>query len=60
MWTRLSIGCGRLAGRQAFVSRGDSRSVIRLVGDTDQLAQLNLARLRGVADVVRHRRPVRR
>jgi 3-deoxy-7-phosphoheptulonate synthase len=43
----------RAAGGQAFVSRGDSRSVIGLVGDTDQLAQLNLARLHGVADVVR-------
>ena len=42
------------AGGEAFVSRGESRTIIGLSGDIDRFAAtLNLAGLPGVADVVR-------
>jgi 3-deoxy-7-phosphoheptulonate synthase len=43
----------RAAGGEAFVSRGVSRTIVGLTGDTDHLATLNLAAMRGVGDVVR-------
>src|SRR5499427_6595590 len=44
----------RDAGGEAFVSRGESRTIIGLSGDIDRFAAtLNLAGLPGVADVVR-------
>ncbi len=42
------------AGGEAFVSRGESRTIIGLSGDIERFAvTLNLAGLPGVADVVR-------
>ncbi len=41
------------AGGEAFVSRGESRTVIGLVGDIDRFHGLNLRALTGVAEVVR-------
>jgi len=44
----------RGAGGDAFISRGVSRTIVGVTGDIDRLAAtLNLASLRGVADVVR-------
>src|ERR1700739_1179912 len=44
----------RDAGGEAFVSRGESRTIIGLSGDIERFAvTLNLAGLPGVADVVR-------
>ncbi|WP_369216299.1 3-deoxy-7-phosphoheptulonate synthase [Streptomyces flavofungini] len=43
----------RAAGGDAFVSRGVTRTIVGLVGDVDAFAALDLARLRGVLDVVR-------
>jgi 3-deoxy-7-phosphoheptulonate synthase len=42
-----------MAGGEAFVSRGVSRTIIGLVGDVDQFGALNLRSYRGVSDVVR-------
>lgn len=39
------------AGGSAFVSRGEVRTIIGLVGDADRFRELNLRRMRGVADV---------
>ena len=41
------------AGGDAFVSRGDTRTIIGLVGDIDRFHGLNLRALAGVAEVVR-------
>jgi 3-deoxy-7-phosphoheptulonate synthase len=41
------------AGGEAFVSRGDERSIIGLVGDIDRFHGLNLRTYPGVAEVVR-------
>lgn len=41
------------AGGEAFVSRGESRTVIGLVGDVTRFHDLNLRALHGVIDVVR-------
>jgi len=41
------------AGGDAFVSRGDTRTIIGLVGDVDRFHGLNLRALPGVGDVVR-------
>jgi len=41
------------AGGSAFVSRGVERTIIGLIGDIELFLGLNLARLPGVADVVR-------
>ncbi len=41
------------AGGDAFVSRGDTRTIIGLVGDVDRFHGLNLRTLAGVGDVVR-------
>jgi 3-deoxy-7-phosphoheptulonate synthase len=41
------------AGGEAFVSRGVRRTIVGLVGDVSQFADLNLAALPGVGDVVR-------
>lgn len=41
------------AGGEAFVSRGESRTVVGLVGDIDRFHGLNLRALPGVLDVVR-------
>lgn len=41
------------AGGQAFVSRGDERTIIGLVGDLDRFHGLNLRTYPGVGDVVR-------
>jgi len=41
------------AGGDAFVSRGDTRTIIGLVGDLDRFHGLNLRALPGVSDVVR-------
>ncbi|HET7900974.1 MAG TPA: 3-deoxy-7-phosphoheptulonate synthase [Candidatus Nanopelagicales bacterium] len=41
------------AGGDAFVSRGDTRTIIGLVGDVDRFHGLNLRALPGVSDVVR-------
>ncbi|MBB6474611.1 3-deoxy-7-phosphoheptulonate synthase [Sphaerisporangium rubeum] len=41
------------AGGSAFVSRGVSRTIIGLVGDVAQFGTLDLAGMRGVADVMR-------
>ena len=44
----------RAAGGEAFVSRGESRTIIGLSGDIDRFAAtLNLASQPGVSDVVR-------
>src|SRR5450432_2234225 len=43
----------RTAGGDAFVSRGVSRTIIGLVGDTAQFSTLNLRSRPGVSDVVR-------
>jgi 3-deoxy-7-phosphoheptulonate synthase len=43
----------RSAGGDAFVSRGMSRTIVGLVGDTDHLDTLNLRGMPGVSDVVR-------
>jgi 3-deoxy-7-phosphoheptulonate synthase len=43
----------RMAGGEAFVSRGVSRTIIGLVGDIDQFGALNLRSRDGVGDVVR-------
>ena len=49
----------RDAGGEAFVSRGESRTIIGLSGDIERFtATLNLAGLPGVADVVRISVPV--
>jgi 3-deoxy-7-phosphoheptulonate synthase len=41
------------AGGEAFVSRGESRTIVGLVGDVDHFHGLNLRALPGVAEVVR-------
>jgi len=41
------------AGGEAFVSRGDTRTIIGLVGDVDRFHGLNLRALPGVSEVVR-------
>lgn len=41
------------AGGKAFVSRGESRTIIGLVGDVDHFHDLNLRALPGVGEVVR-------
>ena len=41
------------AGGEAFVSRGDTRTIIGLVGDLDRFHGLNLRALDGVTEVVR-------
>ena len=41
------------AGGEAFVSRGDTRTIVGLVGDIDRFHGLNLRALPGVAEVVR-------
>ena len=41
------------AGGSAFVSRGVARTIVGLVGDIELFWNLNLAGMRGVADVVR-------
>ena len=41
------------AGGEAFVSRGDTRTIVGLVGDVDKFHGLNLRTLPGVAEVVR-------
>jgi 3-deoxy-7-phosphoheptulonate synthase len=43
----------QVAGGEAFVSRGVSRTIIGLVGDVDQFSSLNLRSRSGVSDVVR-------
>jgi 3-deoxy-7-phosphoheptulonate synthase len=43
----------RVAGGEAFVSRGVARTIIGLVGDTEQFETLNLRGRPGVHDVVR-------
>src|SRR5450755_139656 len=43
----------RVAGGEAFVSRGVSRTIIGLVGDVEQFGTLNLRSRSGVSDVVR-------
>lgn len=40
-------------GGEAFVSRGEQRTIIGLVGDIDQFADLNLEGMAGVAETVR-------
>src|SRR6202451_1208623 len=48
------VGVVRDAGGEAFVSRGESRTIIGLSGDIERFAAtLNLAGLPGVANVVR-------
>src|SRR5258708_13841206 len=46
-------GLVRLAGGEAFVSRGVSRTIIGLVGDVDHFGALNLRSLSGVSEVIR-------
>jgi 3-deoxy-7-phosphoheptulonate synthase len=41
------------AGGDAFVSRGETRTIVGLVGDIDRFHDLNLRALPGVAEVVR-------
>lgn len=41
------------AGGEAFVSRGESRTIIGLIGDLEQFADLRLAGMPGVAETVR-------
>ncbi len=41
------------AGGEAFVSRGVSRTIVGLVGDVDQMRDLDLLGMPGVVDVVR-------
>jgi 3-deoxy-7-phosphoheptulonate synthase len=41
------------AGGEAFVSRGDTRTIVGLVGDLDRFHGLNLRALPGVAEIVR-------
>jgi len=41
------------AGGEAFVSRGESRTIIGLIGDLEQFADLQLAGMPGVAETVR-------
>jgi len=41
------------AGGSAFVSRGVARTIVGLVGDIELFLNLNLATLRGVAEVIR-------
>ncbi|MCX9190812.1 3-deoxy-7-phosphoheptulonate synthase [Carbonactinospora thermoautotrophica] len=41
------------AGGEAFISRGVTRTIIGLVGDVEQFAELDLGAMRGVADVLR-------
>jgi len=41
------------AGGEAFVSRGDERAIIGLIGDLDRFHGLNLRALPGVVEVVR-------
>jgi 3-deoxy-7-phosphoheptulonate synthase len=43
----------RTAGGEAFVSRGESRTIVGLVGDVDRFGALNLRSRSGVLDVVR-------
>jgi 3-deoxy-7-phosphoheptulonate synthase len=43
----------RVAGGEAFVSRGVTRTIIGLVGDVEQFSTLNLRSRSGVSDVVR-------
>jgi 3-deoxy-7-phosphoheptulonate synthase len=47
------VGLVRMAGGEAFVSSGVSRTIIGLVGDIEQFGALNLRSHPGVADVVR-------
>jgi len=41
------------AGGESFVSRGESRTIVGLVGDLDRFEDLNLAGMAGVAETVR-------
>ncbi len=41
------------AGGEAFVSRGETRTIVGLVGDVDLFSSLELRALRGVSDVMR-------
>ncbi len=41
------------AGGEAFISRGETRTIVGLVGDVDLFSSLELRALRGVSDVVR-------
>jgi 3-deoxy-7-phosphoheptulonate synthase len=41
------------AGGEAFVSRGDSRTIIGLIGDLDRFVDLNIAGMAGVFETVR-------
>ncbi|TAK71083.1 MAG: 3-deoxy-7-phosphoheptulonate synthase [Actinomycetota bacterium] len=43
----------RAAGVDAFVSRGETRTIVGLVGDPDRLSGVDLRALAGVAEVVR-------
>jgi len=45
----------RVAGGEAFVSRGVSRTIIGLVGDVEHFGALNLRSRSGVGDVMRIR-----
>jgi 3-deoxy-7-phosphoheptulonate synthase len=47
------VGLVGMAGGEAFVSRGVSRTIIGLVGDVEQFGALNLRSYPGVSDVVR-------
>ena len=47
------IGVVQLAGGEAFVSRGVSRTIVGLVGDVDNFETLNLGSRRGVLRVMR-------
>src|SRR4249919_3128927 len=41
------------AGGEAFISRGETRTIVGLVGDVDLFSSLELRALRGVSDVMR-------
>ncbi|MFA5785362.1 MAG: 3-deoxy-7-phosphoheptulonate synthase [Actinomycetota bacterium] len=47
----------RVVGGEAFVSRGEHRTIVGLVGDIEAFQDLNLAVLPGVDDVLRVSRP---
>ncbi|GAT68759.1 3-deoxy-7-phosphoheptulonate synthase [Planomonospora sphaerica] len=53
------VEAAEAAGCEAHVSRGDSRTIIGLAGQVDQLEAAALRHLRGVADVVRISVPYR-
>ena len=50
-------GAVRAAGGEAFVSRGDTRTIVGLVGDIERFEGLNLGAMPGVDSVVRVSRP---